>query len=92
MKELKNKLLKNIKINFTFFFSQVQSARYPNESSCQVHRAKSVLKQIFPGVRGLSPRFVRRFCSSKRSIFSRVSTEKVTEMVMEASSKLIPNF
>ena len=53
--------------------------------------ASSVSKERFPGVRGLSSRSVRTFCS-KRSISSRVSTEKVTEMVMEASSKVISAF
>ena len=52
---------------------------------------RSVLKERFPGVQGLSSWSVRRFCS-KRSISSRVSTEKVTEMVMEASSKVISAF
>ena len=36
-------------------------------------------------------RYVRRFYS-ERSISSRASTEKVTEMVMEASSKVITAF
>ena len=54
-------------------------------------QAGSVLKEIFPGVQGLSSQCVRRFCR-KRSISSRVSTEKVTEMVMEASSKVIYAF
>ena len=54
-------------------------------------QANSVLKKIFPGVRVLSSRFVRRFCS-ERSIFSRVSTEKVTEIVRETSSKVILAF
>ena len=54
-------------------------------------QARSVLKKRFPGVWGLSSWSVRRFCS-KRSISSRVSTEKVTEMVMEASSKVISAF
>ena len=53
--------------------------------------ASIVLKERFPGAQGLSSRSVRRFCS-KRSISSRVSTEKVTEMVMEASSKVISAF
>ena len=54
-------------------------------------QASSVLKERFPRARGLSSRSVRRF-RSKRSISSRVSTEKVTEMVMEASSKVISAF
>ena len=54
-------------------------------------QASSVLKERFPGVRGLSFRSVRRFCG-KRSMSSRVSTEKVTEMVMEASSKVTSAF
>ena len=54
-------------------------------------QASSVLKERFPGVRCLSSRSVRRFCS-KRSISSGVPTEKVTEMVMEASSKVISAF
>ena len=54
-------------------------------------QANSVLKERFPGVRGLSSRYVRRFCN-EHSISSRVSTEKVTEMVMEASSKVISAF
>ena len=54
-------------------------------------QASSVLKERFPDVWGLSSRSVRRFCS-KGSISSRVSTEKVTEMVMEASSKVISAF
>ena len=53
-------------------------------------QASSVLKERFPGVRCLSSRSVRRFCS-KRSISSGVPTEKVTEM-MEASSKVISAF
>ena len=54
-------------------------------------QARCVLKERFPGVRGLSSWSVRRFCS-KRSISSRVSSEKVTEMVMVASSKVISAF
>ena len=54
-------------------------------------QANSALKERFPGVRGLSSRSIRRFCS-KRRISSRVTTEKVTEMVMEASSKVISTF
>ena len=54
-------------------------------------QASSVLKERFPGVRDLSSQSVRRFCS-KRSIPSNVSTQKVTEMVMEASSKVISAF
>ena len=44
-------------------------------------QVSSALKVTFPSVRGLSSQSIRRFCS-KRSISSRVSTEKVTEMVM----------
>ena len=51
-------------------------------------QSSNVLKERFSSVRGLSSRSVRRFCS-KRSISLIVSTEKVTEMVMEASSKVI---
>ena len=51
-------------------------------------QSSNVLKERFSEVRGLSSRSVRRFCS-KRSISLIVSTEKVTEMVMEASSKVI---
>ena len=54
-------------------------------------QVSSVLRETFPGVQGLSSRSVRRFCS-KRSISSRVSTEKVTERGMEASSKIISAF
>ena len=55
-------------------------------------QARSILKKKFPGVWGLSSWLsVRRFCN-KRSISSRVSTEKVTEMVVEASSKVISAF
>ena len=49
-------------------------------------QASSFLKERFPAKRGLSSWSVRRFCS-KRSISSRVHTEKMTEVVMEASSK-----
>ena len=41
-------------------------------------QASSVLKERFPGVRGHLFRSARRFFS-KRSISSRLSTEKVTE-------------
>ena len=51
----------------------------------------SVLKETFPGVRGISSGSVKKFCS-ERSISSRVSTEKVTEMVVEVSSKVISAF
>ena len=51
-------------------------------------QASSVLEERFPGVVDLSFQSVRRFCS-ERSISSRVSTEKLTEMVMEAPSKVI---
>ena len=54
-------------------------------------QASSVLKERYPGIRGLSSRSVRRFFG-KRNISSRVPTEKVTEMVMEASSKVISAF
>ena len=52
-------------------------------------QASSVLKERVPGVRGLSSRSVRRFCS-KRSISLRVSTEKMTEMVMVMTKILSP--
>ena len=54
-------------------------------------QARSVLKERFPGERDLSSWSVRSFCR-KRIISSRVPTEKVTEMVMEASSKVISAF
>ena len=54
-------------------------------------QANSVLKERFLGVRGLPLRSVRRFYS-KRTLFSRVSTEKRTDMEMEASSKVISAF
>ena len=54
-------------------------------------QAISVLKERFPGVRSVSSQSVKKFCS-KRRISSRASTEKVTEMVMEASSKLVSAF
>ena len=54
-------------------------------------QVSSVLKETFPSVRGLSSQSVRWFYS-ERSISSRVSTEKVTERVMEASSKIISAF
>ena len=54
-------------------------------------QVSSVLKEAFPRLRDLSSQSVRRFCS-ERSISSRVSTEKVTERVMEASSKIISAF
>ena len=54
-------------------------------------QANSVLKERFLGVRGLSLRSVRRFYS-KRTLFSRVSTEKRTDMEMEAFSKVISAF
>ena len=40
-------------------------------------QASSVLKERYPGVWGLSSRSTRRFCSF------RVSTEKVTEIVID---------
>ena len=54
-------------------------------------QVSSVSKETFPGVWGLSFRSGSRFCS-ERSISSRVSAEKVTERVMEASSKIISAF
>ena len=54
-------------------------------------KASSILKETFPGVQGFPSLSVRRFCS-ERSISSGVFTEKVTEMVMEASSKVISTF
>ena len=54
-------------------------------------QVSSVSKETFPGVQGLSSRSVRRFCNERR-ISSRVSTEKVTDRVMEASSKIISAF
>ena len=51
----------------------------------------SVLKEGFPGVRGLSSWSVRIVCS-KRDISSRVSAEKMTEMMMQATSKVISAF
>ena len=54
-------------------------------------QARNVLKERFPSVQGLSSRSVWRFCS-RRSISSRVSTDKVTEMLMEASNKVISAF
>ena len=62
-----------------------------NNQKLSYEQVSSVLKETFPSVRGLSSRFVRGFCS-ERSISSRVSTEKMTEMVMEASSKIISAF
>ena len=54
-------------------------------------QARNVLKERFPSVQGLSSRSVWRFCS-KRSLSSRVSTDEVTEMSMEASTKVISAF
>ena len=54
-------------------------------------QATSVLKERCPSVLGLSSQSVWRF-SSERSISSRVSTENVTEMVIEASSKIMSAF
>ena len=51
-------------------------------------QASSDLKERFHGVWDLSSLAVRRFCT-KRSTSSRVFTEKVTEIVIEASSKVI---
>ena len=51
-------------------------------------QASTVLKRRFPSVGGLSSRSAE-ILRSERSISSRVSTEKVTEMVMEVSSKVI---
>ena len=51
-------------------------------------QASTVLKRRFPGVGGLSSRSAE-ILRSERSISSRASTEKVTEMVMEVSSKVI---
>ena len=46
-------------------------------------QVSSVLKERFPGVRGLPSQSVRRFFSEK-SISLSVFTENLTEMVMEA--------
>ena len=54
-------------------------------------QVSSILKERYPGVWGLSSRSVGRLCS-KRSISSRVSIEKVTEIVMDASCKVISAF
>ena len=54
-------------------------------------KASRVLKERSLGVPGLSSPSVWRFCS-ERSISSRVSTENVTEMVIEASSKIMSAF
>ena len=62
-----------------------------NNQKLSYEQVSSVLKETFPSVQGLSSRFVRGFCS-ERSISSRVSIEKVTERVMEASSKIISAF
>ena len=51
-------------------------------------QASSILKEKVPGVRSLSSRSFRRFCS-KRRISSRVTTEKVPEVLMQASSMVI---
>ena len=48
-------------------------------------------KNRFPGVGCLSTQSVIRFCS-KRSISSKVSTEKLTQIMMEASGKVISAF
>ena len=42
-------------------------------------------------MRGLSSRSVGRFCN-KSSVSSKISTEKVTEMVTDASRKVISAF
>ena len=54
-------------------------------------QASSLLKQRYSDVRGLSSGSVRRFCS-KRNISSKVSTEKMTEIVMDAFSKVLFSF
>ena len=54
-------------------------------------QTSSVLKERFLGVQCLSPRSVRRLCS-ERNRSSRMSTEKVTGMVMEVFSKIISAF
>ena len=54
-------------------------------------QASSVSKERFPSVWGLSSRSVRKFYD-KKSVSSIMSTEKVTEMVMKTSSKVISVF
>ena len=54
-------------------------------------QASSVLKDRYPDLWGLLSRSSRRFCS-KRTVSSKVSAKKVTEMEMEASSKAISTF
>ena len=51
-------------------------------------QASSVLKDRYPDLWGLLSRSSRRF-SSKRTVSSKVSNKKVTEMEMEASNKVI---
>ena len=54
-------------------------------------QASSVLKERYPGVWGLSTRSVIKFCN-KESVSSKVPTEKMTEMAMNTSRKVIYAF
>ena len=63
-----------------------------NQKLCY-EQASGVLKERYPGVPGLLllSWSIRRLCN-KRNMFLRVSTEKVAEIVMDASCKVISAF
>ena len=61
-----------------------------NQKLCY-EQASGVLKERYPGVPGLLSWSVRRLCN-KRNMYLRVSTEKVAEIVMDASCKVISAF
>ena len=54
------------------------------------NEANEVLGGLYPGLRGLSSRSVRRFCN-ERGISSRTSAENLAEMVRIATSQVNPS-
>ena len=54
------------------------------------NEASEVLGGVYPGLRGLSSRSVRRFCN-ERGKSSRTSAEDLTEMVRIATSQVNPS-
>ena len=54
------------------------------------NEASEVLTGVYPGLRGLSSRSVRRFCN-QRGISSRTSAEDLAEMVRSATSQVNPS-
>ena len=77
-------------INLVSFLNRVDRWKFSHwfdwEPKLSYQQVTSILKDIYPGVHGLSRRSVRRFCC-KTCISSGMSSKKMNELLMDVSSK-----